>query len=330
MANIKTNITELIGHTPLLELSNYEKNNHLNTKIIVKLEYYNPNESVKDRTAWSMIETAEKQGLITPGDTLVETTSGNTGIGVAAIAASKGYKFRVYLQDHVSVERFRILEAFGCEIIRLADVPEIQEALIQYHGDFVQAVHVLEDSLKKEEHVFFLNQLVNPSNPHVHEITTGPEIWEDTDGTVDIFVATVGTGGTITGTGNYLKNRNPDIQVIAVQPGPDSMPSDNNPLPEMIDGIHPFDGMPPESVPQVLDVDIIDEVINIETYQAYEAAREVAKSDGIMVGTSAGAAIYAAKQIAERAENAGKTIVVIVPDSGSKYLSTNLYKESAI
>ena len=328
MANINTSIAELVGKTPLLELTNYEKNHNLKAKILVKLEYFNPNQSVKDRIALAMIEDAEKKGLLKPGYTVVETTSGNTGIGLAAIAAAKGYKFRVYIQDNVSQERFQVIRAFGGEPIKLSTVPVIAEVLEETNGDFVAAIGALRERvLAKEENIFFVDQTANPANPGVHEATTGPEIWNDTDGNVDILVANVGTGGTVSGTGKFLKSKNPDIKVVAIQPGPNSIPSEANPEPEEITGVHPFEGVPAERVPSTMDLNVYDEKVEVETIEAFRAAREVAKSDGILIGTSLGAAIHAATRLAERPENEGKTIVAILPDTGLRYLSTNLFNE---
>lgn len=329
MGKVYESITELVGKTPLLELKNYEKKHGLEAKLLVKLEYYNPNQSVKDRIAYAMIEDAEKKGQLKPGYTIVETTSGNTGIGLAAIAAAKGYPFRVYIQDNVSEERFKVIKAFGGQTIKLSEEPVVAKTLAETGGDFVAAIKTLEEEvLSKEKDIFFVNQVANPANPAIHEATTGPEIWEDTDGKVDIFVGNVGTGGTVSGTGKYLKSKNPDIQIVAIQPGPNSLPSDDNPEPEEITGVHPFEGVPKECIPQTFDVNIYDEKFEVETYQAYEAAREAAKSDGILVGTSSGAAIYAATQIAKRPENKGKTIVALLPDTGLRYLSTNLFEEN--
>jgi len=328
MSRIKQSITELVGRTPLLELVNYEKKNKLNAKIVVKLEYFNPNQSVKDRIALAMVEDAERKGLLKPGYTIVETTSGNTGIGLAAIAAAKGYKFRVYIQDNVSQERFQVIRAFGGETIKLSEEPAVREVLKATNGDFVAAIKALrENVLDKEENIFFVDQTANPANPAVHEATTGPEIWEDTEGAVDILVANVGTGGTISGTGKYLKSKNPEIQVVAIQPGANSLPSETNPSPEEITGVHPFEGVPAERVPSTMDLTIYDEKYEVETIDAYRAAREVAKTDGILIGTSSGAAIHAAAQLAKRPENAGKTIVAVLPDTGLRYLSTNLFQE---
>lgn len=329
MAKIHKSVTELIGRTPILELENYERIHGLEAKIIVKLEYFNPNQSVKDRIALAMIEDAEEKGLLKPGDIIVETTSGNTGIGLAAIAAAKGYLFRVYIQDHVSEERFKNIRAFGGETIRMSEVPEIKKVLEETGGDFVAAIKVLKDEvLSKEKNLFFVNQIENPANPAIHESTTGPEIWEDTDGNVDIFVGCVGTGGTISGAGRYLKGKKESIKIVAIQPGPASLPNETDPLPPDITGVHPFEGIPVERIPVTMDLSIYDEKYEVETWQAYEAARQVAKTDGILVGTSSGAALYAATKIAKRPENKGKNIVVILADTGLRYLSTELFEKS--
>jgi cysteine synthase A len=325
---INRSIAELVGKTPLLELTGLEKKLGLEAKVIVKLEYFNPNQSVKDRIALAMIEEAEKSGNLKPGYTVVETTSGNTGIGLAAIAAAKGYKFRVYIQDQVSEERFQVIHAFGGETIKLSEEPVVAKVLAETNGDFVAAIKALKEQvLDKEENIFFVDQCSNPANPGVHERTTGPEIWNDTDGNVDILVANVGTGGTVSGTGKYLKSKNPDIEVVAIQPGPDSLPSEANPAPEEITGVHPFDGIPAERIPSTMNLNIYDEKFEVETIDAYKAARAAAKSDGILVGTSSGAAIHTAVELAKRPENKGKTIVAVLPDTGLRYLSTNLFNE---
>lgn len=326
MSGIYKSIADLVGKTPLLELVHYEQEHKLEAKIIGKLEYYNPNQSVKDRTALAMVLDAEAKGLLKPGDTIVETTSGNTGIGLAAIAAAKGYPFRVYIQDNVSEERFKNIKAFGGETIKLSEVPEVQKVLDETGGDFVAAIKELEDKiLWKEKDIFFVNQIENPANPSIHEATTGPEIWEDTNGEIDILVACVGTGGTVSGAGRYLKDKKNDIKIVAIQPGPASLPNENDPLPPDITGVHSFEGVPVERIPLTMDLSIYDEKYEVETDQAYEAARNVAKTDGILVGTSSGAAIYAATELAKRRENKGKNIVVILPDTGLRYLSTKLF-----
>lgn len=328
MVKISKSISELVGHTPLLEIVNYEKAHDLQAEIVVKLEFFNPNQSIKDRIALHMIEEAEAKGLIKPGDTLVETTSGNTGIGLAAIAAVKGYRFRVYLQDEVSEERLQVMKALGADAIRMSDHPVAAKALQETGGDFVAAVNALEQEVFAKEDVFFVNQLVNGDNPAAHFATTGPEIWEDTEGTVDILVAGVGTGGTISGTGKYLKSKNPDIQVVAVQPGPKSLPGPDGSMPDyMLSGVHPFKGMPAELVPKTLNQDILDEVLEIEAEDSIRVTREVAKTEGILLGDSSGAAIHAATILAQRPENKGKRIVVIAPDTGLRYLSTDLFEK---
>lgn len=327
MAKIYSSIGELVGRTPLLELNGYEKKNELGAKVLAKLEYFNPNQSVKDRIALAMIEDAERSGKLKSGYTVVETTSGNTGIGLAAICAAKGYKFRVYIQDQVSEERFKVIQAFGGKTIKLGDEPVIRKTLDETKGDFVAAIKALKENvLSKEENIFFVDQCSNPANPEVHRRTTGVEIWNDTDGKVDILVACAGTGGTISGTGAALKERNPAIKVVGVQPGPGSLPSDEHPVPEHeITGVHPFDGVPKEIIPSTLDRSIYDDVIRVEAVDAYSKAREVARTDGILVGESSGAALYAAEQLAKREENRGKNIVVIFPDTGLRYLSTGLF-----
>lgn len=327
MSGIKKSITELVGHTPLLELTNYEQQNDLEAEIVVKLEYFNPNQSVKDRIAVAMVEDAERRGLLKPGYTIVETTSGNTGIGLAAVAAAKGYPFRVYIQDQVSEERFKVIKAFGGETIKLTEEPVLKQVLEETGGDFVAAIKELEEKvLSKQQDIFFVNQVANPANPEIHKITTGPEIWEDAEGKVDFLVSAVGTGGTVSGAGAFLKSKNPDLKVVAIQPGPGSLPSEENPTPEDITGVHPFSGIPSERIPATMDLSVYDEAFEVETQQAYEAARAVAKSDGILVGTSSGAAIYVATQLAKRPENKGKRIVAILPDTGLRYLSTRLFE----
>ncbi len=329
MSKVYESIAELVGRTPLLELKNYEKKHNLNARILVKLEYFNPNQSIKDRIALAMIEDAEKKGLLKPGYTIVETTSGNTGIGLATIAAAKGYQFRVYIQDQVSQERFQVIKAFGGETIKLSEEPAVARVLEETGGDFIAAIKALkEEVLSKEKDIFFVDQTSNPANPAIHEATTGPEIWEDTDGKVDILVANVGTGGTVSGTGKYLKSKNPDIKIVAIQPGANSLPSEKNPEPEEITGVHPFEGIPSERIPSTMDMNIYDEKFEVETIQAYRAAREAARTDGILIGTSSGAAIYTATKLAEKPENAGKTIVAILPDTGLRYLSTHLFDEN--
>lgn len=329
MANIKKSITELVGHTPLLEIEHTEQLEGLQAKVLVKLESFNPNQSSKDRIALQIIEDAERAGKLKPGQTIVETTSGNTGIGLAGIAAAKGYKFRAYLQDQVSEERFKVIEALGGETIRYSTLPEVKKVLEEENGDFVAALRALKEVLRDDKTIFYADQCYNISNSDAHKLTTGPEIWEDTDGKVDIVVISVGTGGTITGVGSYLKEKNPNIKIIAVEPGPNSRPSDDNPHPEEITGAHAFTIVEPEFIPDTLDQSVIDEIAEVETTEAYVAARAFAREEGLLVGTSSGAALHYAKKIAKQPENRGKNIVVIATDTGLRYLSTNLYKKEA-
>lgn len=326
--NIKKSITELVGRTPLLEIVNYEKKHQLEAEIVVKLEYLNPANSVKDRIAKAMIEDAENKGILKPGDTIIETTSGNTGVGVSAIAAAKGYKVKLYIQDHVSVERTKVARAYGAEVIPMSEIPGVEETLENTDGDFVAVIkNVIKPYIdENEKNAVFLNQVDNEINPHVHRVTTGPEIWEDTDGKIDILVATVGTGGTLSGAGAYLKSKNPNIQVVGVEPGYASIATNENPDIIEITGVHRFSDQEAERVPANVHTDVIDEVLEVETGQAYDVAREVAKTDGILVGTSSGGAIWAATELAKRPENIGKRIVVILPDTGLRYLSTDLFE----
>ena len=315
MSKIYTSATQLIGHTPLLKVTNYLKDQNIEgVELLAKLEYFNPAGSVKDRIALAMIEDAEKKGILKEGSTIIEPTSGNTGIGLASVAAAKGYRTILTLPETMSVERRNLLKAYGAELV-------LTEGAKGMKGAIAKA----EELEKSIPGAVILGQFDNPANPAAHAATTGPEIWEDTDGKVDIFVAGVGTGGTVSGTGKYLKSKNPDLYVVALQPGKNSLPSPENPAPEEIMGVHPFAGVPREMVPEIMDMDIYDERYDVETPDAYRVTREVAKTDGILVGTSSGAAIFAATEIAKRPENAGKNIVVILADNGMKYLSTNMY-----
>ena len=314
MGKIYKNATELIGKTPLVEFSNIEKKLGLEARILAKLEYFNPAGSVKDRIALEMIEDAEKSGRLKEGSTIIEPTSGNTGIGLPAIATAKGYRTVIVMPETMSVERRNIIKAYGAEIV-------LTDGSKGMSGAIAKAKELQE----KTPDSIIAGQFENPANPAAHKKTTGPEIWEDTNGNVDILVASVGTGGTVSGTGKYLKSKNPDLYVVALQPGKNSLPSPENPAPEEIMGVHPFAGVPREMVPEIMDMDIYDERYDVETPDAYRVTREVAKTDGILVGTSSGAAIFAATEIAKRPENAGKNIVVILADNGMKYLSTNMY-----
>ena len=327
MGKIYESISELTGHTPLLHLKNYEDAHNLKAHIYAKLEYYNPNQSIKDRIAAAMIDEAEESGKIKPGDTVVEMTSGNTGIGVAAFAAVKGYKSRIYIQNDVSEERFKSIKAFGGEAIKFEDEPHIKAAL-EESNDFFAAIEKFRfEVLDKEENVHYLRQSANSENPGIHERTTGPEIWDDTDGNVDVFVASVGTGGTVTGTGRFLKSKNSEIKVVAVEPAIESVKNEEHPDAVEITGVHRFVGICEKDKPDVLDEAIVDEVIDIQTDDSVKTVRELAKTEGILVGTSSGSAVYAASKLAQRPEFEGKNIVVILPDSGLRYLSRDLFDE---
>lgn len=308
MENIKKSTLELIGNTPLVELSNYEKKNKLGAQLFAKLEYFNPAGSVKDRAALFMIEDAEKNGILKPGATIIEPTSGNTGIGIASIAAVKGYRAILTMPETMSVERRNLLKAYGAEIV-------LTEGAQGMRGAISKA-----EELKKDiSDSVILGQFDNPSNARAHLETTGPEIWNDTDRNVDILVAGIGTGGTITGVGEYLKSQNPEIKIVAVEPAGSPVLSGGNP------GPHGIQGIGAGFVPSILNTKIYDEIIPVENSDAYETGKEIARTEGILVGISSAAAVWAAVQLAKRSENAGKRIVVILPDTGDRYLSTPLF-----
>ena len=311
MSDIKQSSLELIGKTPLLQLNGYTKKSGIeNARILAKLEYLNPAGSVKDRVAFSMIEDAEKKGILKPGATIIEPTSGNTGIGLAAVAAAKGYHAILTLPDTMSVERRNLLKAYGAEIV-------LTEGAKGMKGAIAKA----EELQKSIPGSIIAGQFINPANPAIHKRTTGPEIWEQTDGKVDFFVAGVGTGGTITGVGEYLKEKNPNVKIIAVEPATSPVLSKGEA------GAHKIQGIGAGFVPDVLNTKIYDEILPIENDDAFEEGRAFARSEGILVGISSGAALKAAKIIAQRPENKGKTIVVLLPDSGDRYLSTPLFSE---
>ena len=312
MANIKTSATQLSGNTPLLEVKNYQKKeNAEGARILVKLEYLNPAGSVKDRVALTMIEDAEKKGNIKPGATIIEPTSGNTGIGLAFVAASRGYKAILTLPDTMSVERRTLLKAYGAELV-------LTEGALGMKGAIAKA----EELQKTTPNSIILGQFDNPANPAAHKATTGPEIWKDTDGQVDVFVAGVGTGGTLTGAGSYLKSQNPAIRIVAVEPDSSAVLSGEKP------GPHKIQGIGAGFVPKVLDQNIYDEIIRVKNEDAFAKGKEIAQTEGILVGISSGAALWAATELAKRPEYAGKTIVVLLPDSGDRYLSTPMFAEA--
>ena len=306
---IYTSVDELIGRTPLMEIRNIEREEGLEARVLVKLEYLNPAGSVKDRIAKNMIEDAEEKGLLKPGATIIEPTSGNTGIGLAAIAASKGYRLILTMPETMSVERRNILKAYGAEIV-----------LTEGARGMTGAIEKAEELSKEISGSFLTRQFENPANPDTHRKTTGPEIWEDTDGKVDIFVAGVGTGGTITGTGEYLKSKNPQVKVVAVEP------SDSPVLSGGAAGPHKLQGIGAGFVPKALNTQIYDEILTLGSEESFAAAKLLAHKEGILVGISSGAALHGAVELAKRPENKGKTIVVILPDSGDRYYSTPLFE----
>ena len=308
MSKIYTSADQLIGHTPLLELTHIEAG--LGAKIIAKLEYFNTAGSVKERVAKAMLDDAEKSGKLKAGSVIIEPTSGNTGIGLASVAAARGYRIIIVMPETMSVERRQIMKAYGAELV-------LTEGAKGMKGAIEKA-----DELAKEiPNSFIPGQFVNPANPAAHKATTGPEIWEDTDGKVDIFVAGVGTGGTVTGVGEYLKSKNPNVKVVAVEPASSPV------LTKGTAGAHKIQGIGAGFVPETLNTKVYDEVIAVENEAAFEAGREIGKTEGVLVGISSGAALWAAKELAKRPENKGKTIVALLPDTGDRYLSTALFAE---
>ena len=310
MSQIYTSADQLIGHTPLLELTHIEKAHGLKAKIVAKLEYFNPAGSVKDRIARAMIDDAEAKGILKPGSVIIEPTSGNTGIGLASVAAARGYRIIIVMPETMSVERRQLMKAYGAELV-------LTEGAKGMKGAIAKA-----DELAKEIPGSFVpGQFVNAANPKAHFESTGPEIWQDTDGKVDIFVAGVGTGGTVTGVGQYLKSQNPAVKVVAVEPAASPV------LSKGVSGSHKIQGIGAGFVPDVLDTKVYDEIIPVENDDAFTAGREIGRREGVLVGISSGAAIWAAIELAKRPENEGKTIVALLPDTGDRYLSTPLFAE---
>lgn len=310
MSKVYSNITELVGKTPLLELTNYEKNNNLEAKIIAKVEYFNPAGSVKDRIAKAIIEDYEAKGLLKKGSTIIEPTSGNTGIGLAAIAAAKGYRLIITLPETMSVERRNLIKAYGAELV-------LTEGALGMKGAIAKA-NELHEQIKDS---IIAGQFVNPANPKAHYETTGPEIYNDLDGKVDIFVAGIGTGGTVSGVGKFLKEKNPNVKVVGVEPKGSPVLTEGHP------GPHKIQGIGAGFVPDTLDTKIYDEIIDVENEDAFKTGKTIARNEGLLVGISAGAAVYAATLLAKRPENKGKNIVVILPDTGDRYLSTPLFQD---
>ena len=310
MSRIFTSADQLIGHTPLMELTNIEKKHGLKAKLLAKLEYFNPAGSVKDRIAKAMIDDAETKGLLKPGSVIIEPTSGNTGIGLASVAAARGYRIIIVMPETMSIERRQIMKAYGAELVLTEGVKGMKGAIAK-----------AEELSREIPNSFIPGQFVNPANPKAHFETTGPEIFDDTDGKVDIFVAGVGTGGTVTGVGQYLKFRNPSVKVVAVEPKSSAVLSTG------VAGPHKIQGIGAGFVPDVLDTKVYDEIIPVTNEDAFAAGKEIGRSEGVLVGISSGAALWAGIDLAKRPENAGKTIVVLLPDTGDRYLSTPLFAD---
>lgn len=310
MSKIYTSADQLIGHTPLLELTHIEAANNLGAKVLAKLEYFNPAGSVKDRIAKGILDDAEKSGKLKPGAVIIEPTSGNTGIGLASVAAARGYRIIIVMPETMSVERRQIIKAYGAELVLTEGAKGMKGAIARAN-----------ELAAEIPNSFIPGQFVNPANPATHRATTGPEIWEDTDGKVDIFVAGVGTGGTVTGVGEYLKSQNPNVKVVAVEPASSPV------LSKGVAGAHKIQGIGAGFIPDTLNTKVYDEIIAVENEAAFEAGREIGHKEGVLVGISSGAALWAAKELAKRPENKGKTIVALLPDTGDRYLSTALFAE---
>ena len=306
--NIKNSISELIGATPLMRMNNYEKEKKLSAAILAKLEFFNPAGSAKDRVGREMLDAAEKSGILCPDSVIIEPTSGNTGIGIAAVAASRGYRVIITMPETMSVERQKLIAAYGAEVV-----------LTDGAKGMAGAIAKAQELADEFENSFIPSQFENPANPDAHYKTTGPEIWADTDGKVDVFVCGIGTGGTVSGTGKFLKEKNPDVKIVGIEPADSAVLSGGKA------GAHGLQGIGAGFIPATLDTEIYDEIVTVTTEEAYSAARDTVKTEGILIGISGGAALYAATEVAKRAENLGKNIVVLLPDSGERYLSTDLF-----
>ncbi|NTF96048.1 PLP-dependent cysteine synthase family protein [Rhizobium rhizogenes] len=319
MTRVYNSFSELIGNTPLLELHNYRRNRGFDARILAKIEYFNPAGSVKDRIAWGIVRDAEERGKIRPGDLLVDVTSGNTGIGLAAVAASRGYRTKFYLSDNISQDKIKLLRLFGAEIVTVKNEFFLDPEALDKITARVQA---------ENPAAFFTDQLANPANPRTHFETTGPELWRDTEGAIDIFVGGVGTGGTISGAGKFLRSQKPDLKIVIAEPAVESLPTEENPYPDEIDGVHKVSEVPAEQLPRNFDTTIADEVISLNTVDARKTAKALTAEEGIFAGTSSGAVLWVATQLAVRAENAGKVIVAVLPDTGERYLTAEAERAS--
>lgn len=320
MPRIHDSITDLIGDTPLIELHNYRRNRNLAARILVKPEFLNPAGSVKDRVAWALVQDAEARGRLHQGQTIVDVTSGNTGIALAAIAAARGYGIKIYASDNISPDKFRLLDHYGAEIIKVDNAFFLDP----------QALDKITARIRDENpEAFFADQLGNPANPQAHYRSTGPEIWQATGGEIDAFVTGMGTGGTISGAGRYLKERNPAVRLVLAEPAFDSLPTEDNPNPPEIDGVHHVTEALPEQLPANFTLELVDEIIPLDPLDAAVTARELAQEEGILAGSSAGAILFAATRLASRPEFAGRTIVAILPDSGERYLNAQTFRLAA-
>lgn len=333
MSKIYNSIEQLVGHTPLIELVHYEQKHGCNAHLLAKLEYLNPTGSIKDRAALNMLRAAERDGKIHPGDTIVEQTSGNTGIALAAFAVPRGYRVEIFLERGATAERRQMLEAYGAKLLDYKDAlgiktPEEKQAGWREPERETTLKEIEAYCRTKHGNCYFINQVTNTNNPGIHMQTTGPEIWQDTDGKVDILVCMAGTGGTALGLSTYFRSKNPNIQIVLVQPAPSSRITPEHPNVNIIDGVMPFHGVPEEDITDFISKNLYDEYVDVKAEDAFAVARELIQTDGLFMGTSSAAALYAAAGLAKRPENAGKNIVIIMPDNGMKYLTTAMFQRS--